>query len=477
MCCICSAALRTDPSLFTFYPVSFLLPLELSALLEYHRAIGGEISDMVLTHGQGQGQGQQTEQRKFRRNQRKLLRRGDVLVHAASSPSHIQDKEQEQEHREKEEEEEKEQEERREVEPPLFTRYTLPNHLSSYPNHTAYYQQHYGPSVSSNEFNNESSKDKQLAWILKPHALGCGQGIKVTDWVHGIDSTLLTAPLVAQRYISHPLLIHGRKIDLRLYVMILHSLAPVGMEEEMVDCESFTQPSFSSTTSPPLRLYLSRLGLVRFAARPYEYNREKLGDNESVYVHLTNNSINVGDDGGEAGTAAHRHGANENWTLSQLRAYIASSSSYTHIKWEYIWSQIKHATVYSIMAAERMVKESTDPSLRYSFELLGMDVLIDVYGIVHICEINSMPDLQCNSMYYRHRYEADYQVKSQLLVDVLNKLHFDKPAHLQNQGNAATTTTTIPDSASHIDGEQQLQPPFPLWNDEPCEESGFERIL
>merc|ERR1719393_806366 len=68
---------------------------------------------------------------------------------------------------------------------------------------------------------------------------------------------------VVSHYIDNPLLIQGLKFDLRVYVLV------TGFE--------------------PLRAYVYREGLTRFASSPYSTAEEHL---EDAYRHLTNYSIN-----------------------------------------------------------------------------------------------------------------------------------------------------------------------------------------
>ena len=68
---------------------------------------------------------------------------------------------------------------------------------------------------------------------------------------------------VISRYIDNPLLLYGHKFDLRIYVVV--------------------------TCYDPLRVYVYREGLVRFATEKYNQSNK---DEGSVYAHLTNYSIN-----------------------------------------------------------------------------------------------------------------------------------------------------------------------------------------
>ena len=73
---------------------------------------------------------------------------------------------------------------------------------------------------------------------------------------------------VVSRYIDNPLLLFGHKFDLRIYVVV--------------------------TCYDPLRVYVFREGLVRFATKKYssQLDDPSKDDGGSVYAHLTNYSIN-----------------------------------------------------------------------------------------------------------------------------------------------------------------------------------------
>lgn len=74
--------------------------------------------------------------------------------------------------------------------------------------------------------------------------------------------------MVVQKYISNPHLINGLKYDLRLYVIL--------------------------TGISPLRVYISKEGLARFATEHYSKpNKDNMND---VYMHLTNYAINKDSD-------------------------------------------------------------------------------------------------------------------------------------------------------------------------------------
>lgn len=95
-------------------------------------------------------------------------------------------------------------------------------------------------------------------WIVKPSALSRGRGIYVTDDIHDIDQD---ESWIVSKYIHNPLLINSHKFDLRLYVLI--------------------------TSFEPLRIYIYKEGITRFASEPYSS-----GHKFNTFSHLTNYSIN-----------------------------------------------------------------------------------------------------------------------------------------------------------------------------------------
>ena len=96
---------------------------------------------------------------------------------------------------------------------------------------------------------------------------------------------------VVQQYIHNPLLIGGKKFDLRVYVVV--------------------------TSYRPLRAFTSRLGFARFCSVSYS---EAKADMDNPFVHLTNVAIQKrGDEYNES------HG--NKWPIHLLRLYLAGTRS------------------------------------------------------------------------------------------------------------------------------------------------------
>lgn len=105
-----------------------------------------------------------------------------------------------------------------------------------------------------------ANKHKEPYWIIKPVDAARGEGIRVISSQEKIE---YDKDLLASEYIKNPHLIKGHKYDLRVYVLV--------------------------TCADPLRIFVFKEGLVRFASNPYELSKKSVKNN---FSHLTNFSIN-----------------------------------------------------------------------------------------------------------------------------------------------------------------------------------------
>lgn len=100
---------------------------------------------------------------------------------------------------------------------------------------------------------------RQNLWIVKPANLSRGRGIYIIDNIQEVN---IDDNAIVSKYIENPLLINGHKFDLRIYVCV--------------------------TSYEPLRIYIYKEGLVRFASEKYTLSDAKT----NLFNHLTNYSIN-----------------------------------------------------------------------------------------------------------------------------------------------------------------------------------------
>jgi tubulin polyglutamylase TTLL4 len=197
-------------------------------------------------------------------------------------------------------------------------------------------------------------------WILKEFAASKAEGVAIVASSSGPPRR----PIVVQCYIERPLLIDRRKFDVRLYVLV---------------------PSIA-----PVRVYLHLLGLVRFATHDY-------GDDiADLCSHLTNVSINRASD------------AFEKWPLRRL--------------WELhpidrLWPQFERIAIMAVLGGATRIRQHHQRIIAHrhtSFELFGMDVLVDDNLHCWLLEVNVSPSLSGRDS------DLDRDLKTAVMADMFN---------------------------------------------------------
>ncbi|KAJ3214127.1 Tubulin polyglutamylase ttll4 [Dinochytrium kinnereticum] len=175
-------------------------------------------------------------------------------------------------------------------------------------------------------------------WIIKPPASARGIGIRVAARWKDVPRK---REAVVSRYIPNPFLIQGRKFDLRLYVVV--------------------------TSFDPLRIYLHREGVVRFAADPSfdtlsDYLQTKGHNFDTILTTIKSLIIK---------TLASTNTTN----ASGVRLCVSSSSS--------------------------------------CYELFGFDVLLDSNLKPWLMEVNISPSLKASG-------DMDFGIKARMVTDLFN---------------------------------------------------------
>ncbi|KAJ3158506.1 Tubulin polyglutamylase ttll4 [Geranomyces michiganensis] len=241
-------------------------------------------------------------------------------------------------------------------------------------------------------------------WIVKPPASARGQGIRVINSVAQLPKKKKHSVIVS-RYIAKPYIIGGRKFDLRLYVAV--------------------------TSFEPLRIYLYRDGVVRFAGEKYSTSSKSI---RNRYIHLTNYSISrrskacataaaaaLSPDGVNSDAAcllsdARFSATASKWSLQTLQAYFAALG----IDFSPVLAQIRDLVTKTIISGHtsnasgvRMFSRSRTSC----YELFGFDVLLDARLKPWLMEVNISPSLKATC-------DMDFAIKHELVVDLLNLAGF-----------------------------------------------------
>jgi len=199
------------------------------------------------------------------------------------------------------------------------------------------------------------------SFILKPTDRGEGNGIIVMDDWRQLMNWKSKFPdndeIVVQTYLPNPFLINQRKWDMRTYVLV--------------------------TSVSPLRVYMYRDGLVRFASSKYEKDAKGGGKATSF---LTNTSVNK-----KAGIAVE----DLTWPFPKVYEYLKGIA----IEPEMLWERIERAVVQLLLSAEpafvKLFKKlQNDFTCSICYQLLGVDVIVDDDLVPRVIEVNGEPSMQ-----------------------------------------------------------------------------------
>ena len=154
------------------------------------------------------------------------------------------------------------------------------------------------------------------------------------------DILLQGGRCVVQEYIDRPLLIKGRKFDVRLFLLI--------------------------TSVDPLIVYMYSDGLVSICCEKFTMDREELGNK---HVHLSNYSINKNHEG--FNFKEHR------WKLSRLWSYLRQEHG---VETDKLWEETKEVCLKTVLCCLDQLREEAmnkTKSHYNCFKLFSVDILYD----------------------------------------------------------------------------------------------------
>lgn len=243
----------------------------------------------------------------------------------------------------------------------------------------------------------ESAENKAL-WIMKPCAQACGRGIKVIGKRSKVKRNV---NYLVSEYISNPHLINGYKYDLRLYVLV--------------------------SSFDPLRIYLHKEGLVRFATEKYSVNSKSIKER---FVHLTNFSVNKNSQKFVKNQDPHEDGVGSKWSFGALKKKYEEMG----INHQEVWDKIKDVIIKTLISGEPYMLHGLNraPEHRNNcYEIYGFDVLLDSNLKPWLMEVNVCPSLSSSS-------PMDKKIKTTMMCDTMNLLGYlpyDKKKYEEERKN------------------------------------------
>eukprot|EP00602_Paraphysomonas_sp_CaronLab_P000522 CAMPEP_0185019658 /NCGR_PEP_ID=MMETSP1103-20130426/2264_1 /TAXON_ID=36769 /ORGANISM="Paraphysomonas bandaiensis, Strain Caron Lab Isolate" /LENGTH=436 /DNA_ID=CAMNT_0027550087 /DNA_START=74 /DNA_END=1381 /DNA_ORIENTATION=+ len=259
-------------------------------------------------------------------------------------------------------------------------------------------------------FVEEFRRNPNAMWIMKPTARSQGKGIFIINKLAQIkkwsqQSRWAQMPLkeayVISRYVEDPLLIGGKKFDLRLYVLV--------------------------SSYRPLRVYLYAHGFARFCNSKYNNDLE---DIDNPFIHLTNVAIQKKNEEYNS-----THGGK--WHVQNLRLYL--ESVYGLQASNRLFSEIDQLIIHSLKAVQGVINND-----KHCFECYGYDVLIDSKLRPWLIEVNASPSLSTTT-------ESDRIMKSALLRDIFAVVAPHVPSSLPEGSRSLF-------GQSNSDGKQAASP-------------------
>jgi len=276
----------------------------------------------------------------------------------------------------------------------------------------------------------DSEKNKGSWYIVKPQASSQGRGIFITNDLDEIIPKQNNNIIVSQ-YLNDPYLINGLKFDLRVYVAV--------------------------TSVHPLRIYIYKEGLVRFATVPYNKDIDSYANR---FIHLTNYSINKKS---ETYVPNDDHNVEDQesaskWTFATFKTYLESVG----IDYNAIFNKIEDVVVKTILSIEGHLFSANInqvPHRHNCFELFGFDILLDSKLKPWLLEVNLSPSLACESA-------LDLKVKGDLISDLFNlagvvpldqRTYHETSTFGKNQ-NLASYGATIPNYDKKSSSYTEMKP-------------------
>lgn len=224
-------------------------------------------------------------------------------------------------------------------------------------------------------FVEEFKRHPNAKWIMKPTGRSQGKGIFIITKLSQIkkwsaSSSQSVEAYVISRYIENPLLVGGKKFDMRLYVLV--------------------------TSYKPLRAYKYVDGFARFCNVRYSSGD---GELDNPFMHLTNVAIQ------KQQSEDYNTSHGNKWHVRNLRLYLEASCGFERT--QRLFDSIDELIVHSLKSVQSVMMSD-----RHCFECYGYDILVDEDLEPWLIEVNASPSLSSTT-------EKDRQMKTALIRDVL----------------------------------------------------------
>jgi len=228
-----------------------------------------------------------------------------------------------------------------------------------------------------------SREHPEESYVVKPLAEGQGRGIRVVDGLRGLQTIGGQTMHLVQQYLPNPHLINGFKWDIRAYVLV--------------------------SSAVPLRVYMHRRGLVRFASERFQAGAKKGGGKAQF---LTNTSFN------KKFMSAENVTSLLTWSFDDLEKHLSSS------KYHELMERIKSATSIAFLSAHQrwvQIHSEMKTSCDNCYQLFGVDSIVDENMHPRIIEINARPSLRRTGADSNHYSTTKNHIVTDMIRLIFNK--------------------------------------------------------
>jgi len=232
------------------------------------------------------------------------------------------------------------------------------------------------------EFKEYMNDNPGKLFIAKPTSGSQGDGIiLIKKWsdLPSFSYTTVSNEMVVQEYVEKPLLLDGKKFDLRLYVLI--------------------------SNVKPMIAFLNEEGLARFCTEDYQSPTK---DNlRNFYMHLTNYSLNRLSPNYKYNEECVEINDGSKRTLTSLWKSL-EKSGYSQVE---IMNNIKELLKRLLVSLQPFIQFHYNAAFEGKdtgkcFHILGIDVLVDQNLKAWLLEINANPSLNIG-----HEDSTDFKAK------------------------------------------------------------------
>lgn len=226
----------------------------------------------------------------------------------------------------------------------------------------------------------------QNIWVLKPAGKSRGRGIQLSARLENILEIGVgrgaEARWIAQKYMENPLIIQGKKFDIRQWVVV--------------------------TRWNPLSVWFYKDCYLRFSFADYDPKKLK-----NKFAHLTNNSISKhADDFDEQRDDTMWHSDDFQEYLASLR--FEKDGKIVDDPWtDVVQKQMKQVVMWSLESVADAVMPRNS-----AFELFGYDFMVCEDLNAWLIEVNSSPDLSYSTATTRGLVKSMLEDMVRVVVDI-----------------------------------------------------------